>query len=403
MRVSTNSFYKGQLDSMLAHQKKINEMQQKISSGKNLTRASEDPVSASKANGIKHYISTLESYQKNIDAADTHLNIVETTTNGIINSLQRASELTTQGINGTLQDSDRNNVALELEAVLDNLVRLANTKNHAGEYLFSGFNGNIKPYVQNEGVFAYQGDQGQRIIGISDDQTVEVTSSGFHLFEDVRTGNGTFTTQAAATNTGTGQISPGSVGDQSAYVADNYTINFVTNGAGDLAYEVTGATSGQVFPASQTYVSGESIVFNGMEIQMTGTPAAGDQFTVEPSQRQNLFTSLQQVIDALKTNTNSEADIVAVRNNVMAATESVDRGFENVVSFLAEIGMRSNLVEQERNLNESLVLDLTVSASSIEDIDYTQAVTEFNNEVNALQYAQQTYLRVQNLSIFNFL
>ncbi len=81
--------------------------------------------------------------------------------------------------------------------------------------------------------------------------------------------------------------------DKSAYVADNYTLTFVTNGAGKLAYQIVGASSGQVIPAppatiptdAPEYVIGEDISFNGLSINIKGTPQVGDTFQIAPSQK----------------------------------------------------------------------------------------------------------------------
>jgi flagellar hook-associated protein 1 FlgK len=84
-------------------------------------------------------------------------------------------------------------------------------------------------------------------------------------------------TSAATTNTGTGTIAAGTLSDPGAYVAGTYTLSF-TNGGAD--WQVTDS-GGPV--ATGAYTSGGDIDFNGVQVQVSGAPAAGDQFTISPN------------------------------------------------------------------------------------------------------------------------
>jgi flagellar hook-associated protein 1 FlgK len=80
---------------------------------------------------------------------------------------------------------------------------------------------------------------------------------------------------AAATNTGTGAFSQASVTNQAAWVRSSYTLAFDATGGWTIT------DSGNTTVASgASYVTGSTIAFNGMSIALSGTPAAGDAFTI---------------------------------------------------------------------------------------------------------------------------
>ena len=51
---------------------------------------------------------------------------------------------------------------------------------------------------------------------------------------------------------------------------------------------------------SGTYTSGQAIAFSGLQVTLSGQPAAGDSFGVAPSSNQSLFTTVQNLVTALQ-------------------------------------------------------------------------------------------------------
>ena len=201
--------------------------------------------------------------------------------NSLQESLVRVKELALQGNNAVLSNSDRESLAEEISQRLDEILALANTRDANSEYLFAGNQVNTKPFVKNsDGTFSYFGDQGERELQISSGQRLADSHSGVDVFTDIRRGNGVFQVADTVTNTGTGVMAPGTVTDASAYVDDTYTISFVTNSSGNLAYNVIGATTGQIIPAlpadatndAPDFTTGSSIQFNAWKWRFQESP-----------------------------------------------------------------------------------------------------------------------------------
>jgi flagellar hook-associated protein 3 FlgL len=81
----------------------------------------------------------------------------------------------------------------------------------------------------------------------------------------------------------------------------------------------------------------------------------------------------------------------------------IDRAMEHLVGFRATAGARLNALESQQAINEDLLLQLEVTRSGIEDLDYAEAASRLSQESITLQAAQQAFVKVQNLNLFNFL
>lgn len=66
-------------------------------------------------------------------------------------------------------------------------------------------------------------------------------------------------------------------------------------------------------------------------------------------------------------------------------------------------GARLNSIDEQKGINEDFMLTLQTALSDTEDLDLAEAVSRFEQELVALQAAQQTFNMVQGLSLFNYL
>lgn len=411
MRISSLTMQNQTMNALTKTQSAAGRTFIEMATGKRILSPSDDPIAYSRINTLNDYINQLESYNANASTAENQLALMETTLDSMMDSLFKINELTKKASNDTLSDSDRDAIAKEMEASLDDLIGLANTKDSNGDYIFSGFMSKVSPY-SNDGNFVYQGDQGQRQMQVGTGSFVTTSIPGYAIFDDVMTGNGTFaTTNGSSTNTGTGIISNGRLVDSTSYIADDYTISFVTNSSGELAYQVSGASQGQLIPAppatapadAPAYADGQSIILNGMEFSVTGSPAVGDDFGIEPSGRQNLFSSVQNIIDTVRMPINNDQDRALYHNNLERNAAALDNGISKVLSTITEVGASRSAVEKEKNINDDLITEHKTNLASIEDLDYTEAIIELNNQMTALQAAQASYMKIQSLSLLNYL
>lgn len=190
LRVSTGQMYQQGLDGLLKTQADMTRTQEQISTGRRILRPSDDPTGSTQVLELSRAVSNVEQYQKNADRAQGRLELVDNTLEGITALLQRVNELALQGSSGTYSADQREMIAVEVRDILSSALDLANTSDSAGEYLFSGYQGTVKPFAAVAGGYSYSGDMGLREVRISADRTLADSESGFNTFMDVPTDAG---------------------------------------------------------------------------------------------------------------------------------------------------------------------------------------------------------------------
>lgn len=184
MRVSTNTLYDQGVRSMLQQQNSMFKLQQQLSSGKRIMTPSDDPIGAARAHELVQSLSLNSQYIDNRYRAADSLQQVDSTLGSVSNLIQSVRTMAVAAGNPAFSDSERKMMAIELRGHFDELLGLANTRDEQGNYLFSGFQGNTKPFVeQADGSVAYKGDQGQRLIQVSGSRQLPVSETGDAIFE----------------------------------------------------------------------------------------------------------------------------------------------------------------------------------------------------------------------------
>ena len=286
-RISTSAMHATVIGQILARQTDLAKTQNQVASGKRVQSPSDDPIATTQILDLERSRAQLEQFGKNSDAATARLNMGEQAMADANNLLQRVRELTIQANSGVVDATSRASIATEIKARAQELQDLANRRDANGEYLFSGFSTQTQPFSRGTAGVSYAGDQGVRNLQIGPDQRVADSFSGEEAFMNVPQGNGTFVV-AAGVHNGTGSIDTGQVTNAAAWVRGNYTVQFT----GATAWQVVDATNTVI--ASGTYTSGGAIAFNGIQVSVSGSPAAGDTFTVAPAATESIFTSHRQ-------------------------------------------------------------------------------------------------------------
>ena len=397
MRISTNMMFQRGTNGILDQQSQLSKTQLQMSTGKKVVTPSDDPAGAVQILQLQHSIDLTNTYQKNIDFAQTALSSEENALSNGAAILQRVRELAVQANSGALSDQDRQAIAQELQQHLAGLLGVANLHDGTGDYLFAGNSTNTLPFKQAASGFNYAGDQGQRLIQIGANRQVAAGDSGYDVFQAIKNGNGTFTTSYSSGNTGTGIIDAGQVTDQTAWVPDTYTLNFLTS----TTYEVRDSSS--VLITSGTYQSDAAIAFNGVQVAVSGAPAAGDAFTIAPSSNQDVFTTLQNLVNALNTHISDSSARAKLNNDINQAFSGIDRALDKFTNVRAGVGGRLNSIDNQKTVNGDLISASQIALSSVQDLDYTEAASRLSRQLLGLQAAQQTFVKLQNLSLFNFI
>lgn len=396
MRVSTSGMFTHGLQLMQRLQSALDHTQRQVSSGRRILTPSDDPIAASRALEIRESVSRLGQFDRNANIAQNRLSHEESALSSVNNVLQRVRELALQANNATQSNESRQMIAVEMREQLDNLVQLANQKDGNGKFLFSGNLDDTAPVTRMGTLFSYNGDQGQRYIQIGEGRQVADGDSGAAVFFGIRNGNGTFSTSAASTNTGTGVLGAGSLVDPTAWNQDQYTVRFIDQSN----YEVVDSSAAVV--TTGTFQPGDTLAFSGIEFRLDGQPQGGDEFFAMPSRFQDVFSALDQMTTAVELSVNDDVSRAALNNGINSGLLNIDQAIGNLLDVRTQVGTRLSAIESQVDSNAAFTLNYQEALASLEDLDYAEALSRLSMEVTTLEAAQQSFVRTQSLSLFNY-
>lgn len=405
MRIATSTLYDVNVATLNRQQSKLLQTQQQVSLGRRMLTPADDPAAAALALDVSQADAANTQHGSNIDRAQTALALSEGVLQGVTLLLQDVQTIAVNAGNGSLSNADRKMLASDLQGRLDELVVQANHTDATGNYLFAGFQGNTSPFINTAAGVQYRGDDGKRMVQVSTAGQVATSDSGADIFMRIKNGNGTFVIQPAAANTGSGIASVGMAVNPALLTGDDYQVTFNVAAGGVTTYDVTNTTTATVVSSGNPYTSGQAITFDGLQFDITGTPANGDQFDVIPSTNESVFKTVSDLIDALNSGV-TPGDVASATEynaNLNRALNGLARDLDNILTVRASIGSRMKQLDSEKLTVSDLGLQYQQVLSQLQDLDYNKAITDLTQQQTALQAAQKSFLQVQNLSMFNYM
>src|SRR4051794_6725494 len=137
MRVTTSMVQRNVLADLNNLTERLARTQGKASSGKEITRASDNPFAAAKAMGLRTSLAGTDQYVSNIDDARGWQDSTEAALDSISTYVNRARDLLVQGSTDTADQMSRNAIAAEIDQLIDGVKESANAT-YGDKYLMSG-------------------------------------------------------------------------------------------------------------------------------------------------------------------------------------------------------------------------------------------------------------------------
>lgn len=163
-----------------------------LSTGSSVNEPSDNPLAAALLIENNDQATFNAGYLQSLNAINGQLSTADSTLNSVENALQQAISLGVEGANGTLSDSDRTDIAQELQGIQSQLISLANTS-YEGNYLFGGTETTTAPYTASSsdpsGV-TYNGNSDVNSVSVGNGYQIEVNIPGSQLFS--ASGNSVF-------------------------------------------------------------------------------------------------------------------------------------------------------------------------------------------------------------------
>lgn len=96
------------------------------------------------------------------------------------------------------------------------------------------------------------------------------------------------------------------------------------------------------------------------------------------------------------------ADNFAAGNRDANGLTDLDNAMGRILETRASVGARMNAIEEQKTANASFSVAVEQVRSTLEDLDYAEAISRFNQQLAALQASQQSFLKIQGLSLFDY-
>src|ERR1700691_3193888 len=398
MRVTQNLEQSQFLTAINQLESNLSNTQNQISSGQSFTTASQNPVAAGLATGYNQALAQSQQYDTNSNSAQGSLNTEDSALTQVQSALQSLRDLALEANSGTESSQDLGAIATQATQIQSSLVALANTQDGSGNYIFGGYATQTQPFTLTATGATYNGDQGQRQVQIAAGQTVVIGDNGDLVFNQIKTGNGTFVATAAAANTGTGVLGAATVTDPATYTGGTYSIDFTAPNT----YQVLDAANNVV--TTGTYTSGQDIAFAGVQVTLTGQPATNDSFSVAPSTNQSIFTTVQILVSALQQQgTTSDTGEAQLNNSMNSAINNIDQALTQSQTVQASVGARLNSITTQQSVASSQQVQLQQSISNLQSLDYASAITSLDQQNTTLSAAMQAFTLTQGLSLFKYI
>jgi len=379
--------------------------QERISHGKRLVTPSDDPVGAARLVGINQELRARAQFIKNVDSVDAQLALEDSTLQQVTETIQRVQELVIQAGSGVQSMEDRSFIAVEIEARFEELMSLVNSKDAHGQFLFSGFQGEQVPFVQQGETVVYRGDAGTRSVQIDRGQYVALNDSGQELFMRVPVAEARPT--IGSVNAVDLNVATVEVIDQQALEAfypDKLVVEFNELAAASGSPNYTVRRQSDLRPVdgleNVPYASGGIIAAAGLQLQITGTPQAGDSVVIDTSRHQSIFETVQGIADGLR-EVDPSVQPESFRDLIDDTIDGLNSATEVLLQVRADVGSRFNSVSAAKDRHLDLELQLQSLRSEIEDLDFAEAVSDLSFQSFVLEAAQQSFVRISDLSLFN--
>ncbi|MBT5293912.1 MAG: flagellar hook-associated protein FlgL [Cellvibrionales bacterium] len=405
MRLSSSQIYTTALRGITNASAEVARTQEQIASGKRVLTPSDDPVASTRIMALESELTMSKQYQRNMDNVEGRLQRAETQIDNVEGVIDRVRELVIRAGSGALTNQDRQQITVEINQRLEELVDLTNAQDETGSYIFSGFKTNTPAFSAIGDNFSFQGDEGVRYESIANGLNMASSESGKALFADIATVNNNVSVAASVTNSSDVQVGRGLVVDQAAFDAvspEDYAIIF--NDTTSVVpvgpnYSIKRLSDGQLIGANLPYDLATPIVINGVEVTLSDIPNPTDSFVIESTNKENMLNTVQRISASMA----SFSDPIERSAFIGDALDNLSNIQESLLSGRGRIGARLNTLESARTSQQSLDLISTGVLDELQGLDDAEAISRLSFQSFILEAAQQSFVKVANLSLFNFL
>jgi|TARA_B110000967_G_scaffold189143_1_gene212597 flagellar hook-associated protein 3 FlgL len=425
MQVSTKLFNQQQLQQFSSTTENLQNLQNKISSGQNILKASDDPIGSVQLSGLNVVKDQIVQFERNVDAASDRINLLDKNLINLGSIMLRAQELVIQASSDTLGASDRETIALEVDEMKKEILSVANAQDSNGSFLFSGYKTNTIPFVEDiSGKINYKGDRGLSSLSISESRVIETTLDGGTLFQAVKNPSGKNISIFLMLEDISNSIRTASGGVEALKASGTAELTFQNKDPGTWTFDLTGNLGTQTITAEITGEDPSEFV-KQINLSSTGITATinDDGKTIKLTDTTNSKIEIKNlsvygINSAQKDPTsfftvqpqdgagNSIGKLQKLYDNNQLPSKQIDNIASTQVHISnnrGAIGARSSSLLRQTEFLADRRLAVEKDVADINEADLAELVTNLQSMLTSMQASQQSFVKISQLNLFDYI
>lgn len=381
--------------SLNLHTESIARLQEQVSTGSRINRASDDPSDACRVLRLESQERSLAGYIDTLNELVSRLEISTTVTQTMITELGETRVRITQVTSGIYDDEARKRAADSIDNILEQVLSLANTE-HSDSHLFAGSDTAGVPYVaqRTNGQITsvtYQGSRQQRDIEVAPG----VQATAYYVGDNIFRANERTTPVFAGSDTGV------AAGTGTSNIS-GFAWLTVTDNNSDGTFELSIDDGASTFDADGTAnqaithsVTGEVLYLDTSSINATGVDLVSVPGT------HSIFDVLITIRDVFKNERNlSDAQFRAIQAPLLSGLEEVNT---LLLQTEVSVGSRIGFLEDLKNTLDEIKFDTDSEKTRLEEADIAQIAIDLSRREVLYQMSLSVAAKIMSMSLLDFL
>jgi flagellar hook-associated protein 3 FlgL len=402
MRVTSRSLVDNVVRQLQQNAQAVDKLQQQISSGRRISRVSDDPSGAWRALRLRREGAGNAQHLRNMDDARNWLVSDDRVLSGAGAALSKLREFAVQGADDAYSANDRKAIAREVGQLKEHILSLFNGTTLVGQSLFSGRKTDVPPFtVDANGNVVYAGETGMTIPAASTDITTANGIQSLSLTDADSAVPGEYRVSVAAVAGGVSDVTltrydslgvavPGATETVSVTVPTGADVTHVDFSALGLTLTVNAGLGSTAFAESATSQVTASSARIAREI--------GDGVTLPVNLLGTKFLTMFQDINALEKALKADDQV-----NIAKGIANADKAIELALVTQAEVGTRMNRLDNAEERLNDVEVEVTRMRADVENLDTIDALTRLTTQQAIYRAALETGARTVPMSILDVL
>ena len=425
MQISSKLFNQQQVNQFSEINSELQSLQGKISSGKNILVASDDPVGSVELSGMKVVKEQIDQYIKNVNTSDSRMKNIDVNLENLTSLMVRANELMIQASSDVLGASDREAIAIEMDQLKEQAFGLANQQDASGVFLFSGYKSKIQPFVKDiSGKINYKGDRGVTSLAVSESMVVETNLDGGSLFQNIKVGSNKPISMFTLFENMSNSIRTAAQAVYALEAPTSAEIEITNNNYGNWSFDITGNDGTASITSELIGDDPIDIItkINAADIGITASFSENAGKIKLVSNQEGLIKIENLEIEGIENAQKSPTSFITLNATDSAGStigrsqtlydanqltssqlNNISETQVHIANFRGKVGARLNLLERQNETLNERDLAIQKDMSKIGDADLAKLVTEMQSMMTSLQASQQAFVKISNLNLFEFI